>query len=233
MNWDFMVRTFFKTLSGVPTTLLITVATLIFSVPLASVLALARSRKVPVLQRVAAVYVSFIRGTPAIVQIYLVYNTLPSALAILFEKWNIQNRIFDVNPVIYAVVVFTLSIAATMSEIIRSALSTVDKGQMEAALTIGLTEMQGYLRIVIPQALIPAIPNLCTLVVRLIKMTSLAFIMTVQDITAIAKIEAASGYNYIEAYLDIFVIYLILCITIEKLFKILENRLNKYKTATV
>ena len=78
-----------------------------------------------------------------------------------------------------------------------------------------------------------AVPNLCNATVGLIKNTSLAFLMTVKDITAVAKIEASYGYNYIEAYLDIFVIYIIICSVVQILFKLWEKNLAKYKGKTV
>lgn len=231
MNLEFLYRTFFVVLRGLPTTLFLTVTALIFAAPLSVGIALARKNKTAVWDKVCAVYVSFIRGTPVILQIYVVYNLVPSIVAMLFEKWHISYPVYEVNPIVYAILIFSLSTAATMSEVIRSALATVDKGQLEAALSIGLNSRQAYLRIIFPQALVTAVPNLCTLVVNLIKSTSLAFAMTVQDITAIAKIEASSGYNYIEAYLDIFLVYLLLCASIERLFKYLEKGLKKYRAA--
>ncbi len=118
---------------------------------------------------------------------------------------------------------------ATLSEVFRSALLTINKGQIEAGLTSGLTFSQVYRRIIIPQALTVALPNLCTATVNLIKNTSLAFMMTVKDIMAVAKIEASFGYNYIEAYLDIFVIYIIVCSVVQYLFKVAEKRVCVYK----
>ena len=106
---------------------------------------------------------------------------------------------------------------------------TVDKGQYEAGQTVGLSKLQTYFRIIFPQAVVSAIPNICTLVVGLIKMTSLAFAMTVQDIMAIAKIEAGNSYNYIEAYLDVFIIYLVLCILVEAIFRKVEFNTKRYK----
>jgi L-cystine transport system permease protein len=125
--------------------------------------------------------------------------------------------------------VFTLNTIATLSEVFRSALSTVDRGQLEAAEAAGLTPIQAYVRIIIPQAMVTAVPNICTTTTNLIKSTSLAFLMTVKDITAVAKVEAAYGYNYIEAYMDIWIIYIVLCTIVELFFKILEKRLRAYK----
>jgi L-cystine transport system permease protein len=108
--------------------------------------------------------------------------------------------------------------AAQLAELFRSSILAVDKSQHEAALACGLTPVQSYIHIIIPQALVTALPNLCNLVVALIKNTSLAFMMTVKDITAVARIEASYGYNYVEAYLDIFIIYIIVCALVQFLF---------------
>src|SRR5690606_38314741 len=147
---------------------------------------------------------------PIVVQIYVIYSMMPSLIAGFFKQMNIPINVFDIDPILYAYIVFSLNTTAILSEVFRSGLFTVSKGQLEAAQAVGLTNFQSYRRIVIPQALVAAVPNLTTATLNLIKATSLAFIMTVQDITAIAKVEAGFGYNYIEAYTDVFIIYLIL-----------------------
>jgi L-cystine transport system permease protein len=232
-NTEFFIDTFFKALSGVPTTLNMTGVTLLISIPLGFLLAIIRVAKVPVITQIIELYVSFIRGTPTVVQIFLVYSIVPGLLAGLLANLNSTVNVYDINPIVYAYIVFSLNTTAILSEVFRSGLFTVEKGQMEAAQAIGLTTFQSYTRIIIPQALVAAVPNLTTATLNLIKMTSLAFIMTVKDITAIAKVEAGFGYNYIEAYMDVFFIYLLLCSIVEFLFKWLEKRLKVYKGATV
>lgn len=233
MDWEFMFHTFLLALKGIPVTLEITALSLLFAFPLSIIIAIVRNKKIKVLAKICGIYVSFIRGTPILVQIYLLYNLLPSLLKIVLDKMGSDIDIFKVNPIIYAVIIFALNVSALMSEIMRSAFATVDKGQMEAAVTLGMTEWQAYYRIIFPQAFVSAIPNICTLVILIIKMTSLAFTMTIQDVTAIAKIQAGLGYTYFEAYLDIFVIYLVICILVEKVFGKLETRMKKYKNPMV
>jgi len=109
----------------------------------------------------------------------------------------------------------------SLAEILRSAILTVDKGQLEAAQAIGLTNRQAYIRIVFPQALRSALPNLCNLVINLVKGTSLVFVMT-----AIAKVEASYGYQYFESYLVIFILYIVICGVIQWGFNRLEKRLT-------
>jgi L-cystine transport system permease protein len=229
INVPFMLNTFVLALGGVPVTLGLTIFSLLAGAPLGLFLALSRIYRLRVLGKLSALYVSFMRGTPVVLQILIVYSLLPSLLNAFLKKIGSQVNIFDVNPFIYAFAVFSLNSAAGLAEIFRSAILTVDKGQMEAALASGLTPASAYRRIIMPQALVSALPNICNFTVNLIKNTSLAFIMTVKDITAVAKIAASYGYNYIEAYLDIFALYIIICGAAQWIFSSLENHFAAYK----
>lgn len=229
LNVTFMVKTFFLALGGVPTTLFITAASLLLAFPFAFYMALARIYQTHIVSRLVSVYVSFIRGTPMVLQILMVYSLLPSLLNHVNRQFNLGIDVFAINPIIYAVIVFAISSSAALTEIFRSALLTVDRGQLEAAHAMGISSTQAYLQFIIPQALVSALPNLCSLTVNVIKGTSLAFLMTVKDITAVAKVEAAYGYNYIEAYLDIFIIYILVCALTQLLFGFAERRLGSYR----
>lgn len=229
LNYEFLVDTFFVALSGVPVTLLVTIVALLIAIPAGFLLALTRINQIPVLNSLSKVYVSFIRGTPIIIQIFIVYASVPLILSLFFEKYHININVYEINPIWYAFIVFSFSTTAILIEVFRSALSTVNKGQMEAAQSVGLTNSQAYRRIVIPQALVVALPNICTATVNLIKATSLGYAMSLQEITLKAKVAANVGYNYVEAYLDIFLVYIILCSLVEYGFKLYEKRLRKYK----
>ncbi len=232
LNYPFLVDTFFVALSGVPIALLITIVALLISLPLGFLLALTRINKIPVLQRFSQVYVSFVRGTPIIIQIFIVYSSIPLLLSSIFTKFNIQMNVYDVNPIWYAFIVFSFNTTAILIEVFRSALTTVNKGQLEAAQSVGLTNVQAFRRIIIPQVLVVALPNICTATVNLIKATSLGYAMSLKEITLRAKVAANVGYNYVEAYIDIFLVYLILCSLVEFAFKLYEKRLRKYKPAS-
>lgn len=229
INKDFLIDTFFVALSGVPVALLVTIVSLLIAVPIGFFLALTRINEVPVLNRFTKIYVSFVRGTPIIIQIFVLYSSIPLILNGIFEKYNINTSIYDIHPLWYAFIIFSFNTAATLIEVFRSALSTVDRGQLEAAQSIGLTSAQAYRRIIIPQALVVALPNICTATVNLIKATSLGYAISLQEITLKAKVAANVGYNYVEAYLDIFLVYLILCMVVEYLFKLYEKRLKRFK----
>lgn len=229
LNYRFLIDTFFVALSGVPITLLVTIVALLIALPLGFLLALTRINQVPVLNWFSRIYVSFVRGTPIIIQIFIVYASVPLMLSLFFEKYNININVYDINPIWYAFIVFSFSTTAILIEVFRSALSTVNKGQLEAAQSVGLSNFQAYRRIVIPQALVVAMPNICTATVNLIKATSLGYAMSLQEITLKAKVAANVGYNYVEAYIDIFLVYIILCSLVEYGFKLYEKRLRRYK----
>lgn len=230
LDTKFMWETFIDVLHGVPVTLQITVVTLLVSIPLGFLMALSRSGEGRIGKKVITVYVSFVRGTPVVLQILFLYSLLPTMLNYLIkEVLGLSYNIFKVNPILYAYIVFIVNTTAVLSEVFRSALSTVSHGQLEAALSIGMTSPQAYRRIIIPQALTAALPNICNATVNLLKSTSLAFMMTVKDITAIAKIDASFGYNYLEAYLVIFFAYILLCSMVQGIFRIAEHNVAAYK----
>ncbi|ATP42344.1 amino acid ABC transporter permease [Solibacillus sp. R5-41] len=233
MDWQFLINTFFVALSGVPAALLVTIISLLVAVPFGFLLALSRIYEIPVLNSFAKLYISFVRGTPIIIQIFVLYATIPLLLSGLFEKYQIDYPIYEIHPLWYAFFIFSFNTTAVLIEVFRSALQTVPKGQIEAAHSVGLTTKQAYRRIIIPQALVAAMPNLCTATINLIKATSLGYAISLQEITLKAKVEANFGYNYLEAYLDIFIVYLLICITVEYLFKWYEKRLSRYKLAVI
>ena len=222
MDFSYISETFIKALAGIPVTLGIMIVSILISFFPALFLALGRIHKVKGVTGFSVVYLAFIRSTPPILLILFFYSLFPSLINQVLKASGFN--VFDINPIYYAFVILGLMTTGSLSEIIRSSLLTVNKGQLEAALAIGLTAKQAYLRIVFPQAIRQALPNLCNLVINLVKGTSLVFVMTVKDITAIAKVEAAYGYHYFESYFVIFIIYIVICGVIQYIFKILEKQ---------
>lgn len=224
MDLNYIVNTFLVTLKGIPVTLIIMVVAILLSFIPALLLALGQIYKVRGVRTFSVVYLAFIRATPPILLILFFYSLFPSLLNQIFKNLGSQVDVFKFNPLYYAFIIYSLMTTGSLSEILRSAILTVDKGQLEAAQAIGLTNFQAYRRIVFPQVLRSALPNLANLVINLVKGTSLVFVMTVKDITALAKIEASHSYQYSESYLVIFVIYLIICGLIQWIFRGLEKR---------
>lgn len=226
MDFQFVQETFIECLRGVPVTLGIMLVAMLLSTLPALFLALGRIYRVPGVTGFSLGYLAFIRATPPILLILFFYSLFPSVLNRLVQTMGLDFDVFGINPLIYAFIIYSLMTIATLSEILRSAILTVDKGQLEAALAVGLSPVQGYVRIVLPQALKAALPNLCNLVINLVKGTSLVFVMTIKDITAIAKIESAYNYNYFEAYFVIFIMYILICGLIQLLFNGMERRMQ-------
>lgn len=226
MDFNFISKAFLATLGGVPVTLLIMVVSILLSFFPALFLALGQIYKVKGVRSFSVIYLAFIRATPPILLILFFYSLFPSLLNSFFKSIGSHFNVFEINPIYYAFIIFSLMTTGSLAEILRSAILTVDKGQLEAAQAIGLTNRQVYIRIVFPQALRSALPNLCNLVINLVKGTSLVFVMTIKDITAIAKVEASYGYQYFESYLVIFILYIVICGVIQWGFNHLEKRLT-------
>lgn len=224
MDLDYIAKTFLETLKGVPTTLIIMIVAMVLSFLPALFLAMGQIYKVKGVRTFSLVYLAFIRATPPILLILFFYSLFPSLLNQILKSIGSDVDIFKLNPIYYAFIIYSLMTTGSLSEILRSAILTVDKGQLEAAQAIGLTSSQAYVRIVFPQALRSALPNLANLVINIVKGTSLVFVMTIKDITAIARVEASYGYQYFESYFVIFLQYIIICGLIQWGFSLLEKR---------
>ena len=224
MDLDYIAKTFLETLKGVPTTLIIMIVAMILSFLPALFLALGQIYKVKGVRTFSLVYLAFIRATPPILLILFFYSLFPSLLNQFLKSIGSDVDIFKLNPIYYAFIIYSLMTTGSLSEILRSAILTVDKGQLEAAQAIGLSTRQAYVRIVFPQALRSALPNLANLVINIVKGTSLVFVMTIKDITAIARVEASYGYQYFESYFVIFLQYILICGLIQWGFSLLEKR---------
>ena len=223
---EFAVQTLIVSIKAVPVTLkIVTVSFLLAFIP-AFGIALARIKKIMIIAIPARFFVSANRGFPILLQILIIYSFVPGLLNSLFVRLGLRIKIFDVNPIVYAYIVFTFHCMASVSEIFRSSLLTVSEGQYEASLCIGLSPIQAYRRIILPQALVSALPNLCNTIVGLLKSTALVYYMTIKDVTGAAMNQASIGCNYIEAYLDVFLVYVVLCSGTQLLFSLFENQMS-------
>ncbi len=232
LDTAFMADTFLKIWSGIGTTLGLTALSLLIAIPFAFYMALLRIRGNVLGSSLTKAYVSFVRGTPIVLQILLFYSLLPSFLNVVVKSLGLDFNVFEsIDPFWYAVIIFALNTTALLSEVFRSALLSIPRGQLEAGVSIGLSPFQTYRKIIIPQAAVVALPAVCNITVNLIKGTSLAFLMTVKDVLAVGKIAASYGYNYIEAYLDVFVVYLIVCTVVQLAYKLAENLMGSFRAA--
>ena len=225
-DWQFFYKAIPIVLKdGLLNTLNLTIVTFVFACVIGLLTALIKIYKVPVLQQISIVYVSFFRGTPLLVQILIFYYGLPGILNHYFEDLDVSR----IPPIIYMYVVFSLCYGAYISEVMRSAILSVDKGQHEAAYSIGMSGAKVLRRIVFPQALSNALPNLGNYFVDIVKGTSLAFTATVVEVLASAKIIGARDYRFFEAYLAAALVYWIVCLICEVAFKGVEKHSRKYE----
>ena len=225
-NLQFAIEKFPAVLEAVPMTLTIAFVAMAFGMVLGFLLALCRIYKIPVLNRLTIIYVSFIRGTPLLVQLYVLFYGLPLCMETVHQWTGLHMPAAAVSPLAYALVAYTVNSTAYQSEIIRSSLKAIDIGQMEAAYACGMTTAQGLWRIVIPQALRIALPNFGNVFIGLIKGTSLVFAVKVVEIMAVAKVIAGDGYRFLEMYFDASVLYWIICFLCERAIAVLEKKLS-------
>ena len=228
LDIDYIFKSMGGILAYLPVTLRLALIPMILGSLLGLVIALIRIYRIPVLNQVAAAYVSFIRGTPTLVQLFLVYYGLPWTIASIGAVFD-SSFSYDFNlipPEAFALLTFTINTSAYASETLRSAIESVDRGQLEAAESIGLRTRQVMLRIVFPQAALNALPNLSNSLISLVKDSSLAFMIMVIDVMGMAKIIGSRSLRFLEAYFSVSIIYWIVCILIELAFKLLERRLS-------
>ncbi|ASJ72192.1 amino acid ABC transporter permease [Granulosicoccus antarcticus] len=217
LDLDYMLGLVPVLLSYIPLTLGMATASMVLALILGSLLAVERVVRVPVLDLFVMLYISFFRGTPLLVQLFLFYYGLPQVLAFLTQ----------INGVTAAIMGLTLHFSAYMAESIRAAIVGVDRSQWEAAQSIGMTQAQMMRRIVLPQAARVAAPTLVNYFIDIIKSTSLAFTLGVTEMMGATQKEAAGSFLYFEAFLVVAILYWIIVEVLSQLQKILENRLNK------
>lgn len=229
INVEFIMESIPSLIGAIPVTLLMAFAAAAAGWILGLAIALVRKSRVPVISQVCAVFVSFMRGVPLIILLYIAYYALPITISGYFASIGREIDINAVPAVAYAIMALVLDQAAYSSEIFRAALMAVDEGQMEACYSVGMTKSQALIRIVLPQAMAIALQNLGGLFLGLVKGTSLAYYVGVYEITATANLLAMPALNFIEAYVMTTVIYEIISFIFNKLFRGCENRLKRFR----
>ncbi|MEB8388679.1 amino acid ABC transporter permease [Rhodobacteraceae bacterium KMM 6894] len=204
-------------LGYVPLTLFMALVGMFFALILASLMAVERVFRVPVLDVFVRLFISFFRGTPLLVQLFLFYYGLPQVLAFLTT----------INGVTATIMGLTLHFSAYMAESIRAAILGVDRSQWEAAQAVGMTQTQMMGQIILPQAARVAAPTLVNYFIDMIKGTSLAFTLGVTELMGATQKEAAGSFLYFEAFLVVAAIYWIMVEALSYAQRHLETYLNK------
>ena len=200
-------------LPGLTVTIPLTAISFTLALIIAVAVALVQFAHLPVLQRLARFYIWVIRGTPVLVQLFVVFYGLPG-VGILIE------------PFPAAVLVFSINEGAYCAETIRAALESVPKGQMEAGQCVGMSYLQIIRRIILPQALRTAFPTLASTLIAMVKDTSLAANITVTEMFMTTQRIVARTYEPLALYMEVGLVYLLFCTVLTRLQAVGERYLN-------
>ena len=213
-------------IAKLPVTILLALGGAFFGIIFAMIFALVKINRVRILYPVQAVFVSFLRGTPLLVQLMLTYYGIPLILKAINQSYGTAFNINAIPAELFAIVALAFNEAAYASETIRAAILSVDPGEIEAARSLGMTNRQVYRRIIIPNAAVVATPTLINSLIGLTKGTSLAFSASVVEIFAQARIIGGSDLKYFERFITVSIVYWIVNILIEILGRHIERRLD-------
>lgn len=206
---------------------LVTVVGFILAIIIGFILALARVSKNKVLNGIVIVFQEIIRGTPLLVQLVYVYYVVPLLIEVLAYFVGIPNFEFSMPAVTAGIIGMAINYGTYISEVIRSAILSIDEGQTEAALALGLSRRQAMFRIIIPQAFKNSIPVFGNYLVMLVKDTSLMAYITAQEFLMTTKAYTSQTFLTIESYTILAGVYLIICIPLALLVKYIEKICNR------
>ncbi|GAA3275241.1 amino acid ABC transporter permease [Paenarthrobacter aurescens] len=216
MNWDLIWSSFGPLITGAVTgTIPLTLASFAFGLVLALLVALMRLSPNWLLSGIGRFYVSVIRGTPLLVQLFVIFFGLPS-IGIRLDPWP------------SAIIAFSLNVGGYAAEIIRAAILSVPKGQWEAGHTIGMSRPQALVRIILPQAARVSVPPLSNTFISLVKDTSLASLILVTELFRNAQQIAAFSQEFMALYLQAALVYWVICLVLSTAQSAVEKRLDRY-----
>lgn len=216
-NINYFFSVFPQILPYLPVTLFIAITSFAFATILGLAIALIRNNKIIVIDSFLALFISLFRGIPSVVLLFIIYYGLPQIFPIMKQ----------VGATTAAIICFSLKYSAYLAEIFRAGLTSVDLGQKEAGLTSGLSTIQVYRGIILPQAMINALPNAGNMFISLLKDSSVAFFVGVQELLAAGKMLTANSFLYFETYLAVGIVYWLTVVAYSWLQKQLERKLTK------
>lgn len=202
-------------LPGLKMTIPLTAISFACALVIAVIAAMIRVAKVPVLQQIVRFYIWVIRGTPLLVQLYVVFYGLPN-LGVVLE------------PFPTAVLVFSTNEGAYCAETMRAAIESIPRGQMEAGVCVGMSWMQTMRHVVLPQAFRTAFPPLSNSLISMLKDTSLAANITVMEMFMVTQRIASRYYEHLALYIEVAMIYLLFCTVLTKVQAVCEKKLAAY-----
>lgn len=211
------IQSFSELLKALPITLSVGVLAMIFGLFIGIVIGILRTFKIPILDYVLRGYISFFRGTPLMIQLFLFFYGLPQIL----PSFGLLNA-FQAS-----ILIMSINAGAYISETCRASIMSVDTLQRDAGFSIGLSPWQTMVYIQLPQALRVAIPSFGNTFIGVIQGTALTFMLGLNDLMGIAKMRAASNYRFLEVYLAVGIIYWMITIMINQVNRYLELYFSK------
>lgn len=214
--WTLLLDSFWPMLlAGITGTIPLSLASFAIGLVIALAMALLRLSRNAVLSGVARFYISIIRGTPLLVQLFVIFYGLPSLG-------------LTIDPFPAAVIAFSLNVGGYAAEVIRAAILSVPRGQWEAAHTVGLSPRKTLTRIILPQAARVSVPPLSNTFISLVKDSSLASLILVTELFRQAQAIAAFSYEFMAVYLEAALIYWLFCLVLSFGQNALEKRLDRH-----
>lgn len=207
--------------------IIVTILGFILALMVGFILALARVSKSKILNGIVIVFQEIIRGTPLLVQLVYIYYVVPLLIEVIVYLITGNDQKVEMSPVVAGIIGMGINYGTYISEVIRSAIISIDKGQIEAGLALGLSRRQAMFRIVIPQAIRNSIPVFGNYLVMLVKDTSLMAYITAQEFLMTTKAYTAQTFLTIESYTILALVYLCICIPLSLVMKLVERKLNK------
>lgn len=214
IDWNFVQRSSGLLLVGAYVTLKITLLSVFCGVIIGLFVGIAELSSKRILRYPAKVYVDLIRGTPLLVQIFIIYFALPALFSTRIE------------PYFAAVIACSINSGAYVAEIFRAGIQSIDKGQFEAGRSLGLTWSQTMSKIVIPQAFRRTIPQLGNEFIAMLKDSSLVSVIGFEELTRKGQLIIASTYKSFEIWSAVALIYLVMTLTISRFVSFLEKKYN-------
>jgi L-cystine transport system permease protein len=223
---DILVQDSREILGAVPVTLAMAFTIFVFSTIIGSLFALVEYRRIPVLRELVVAYKIAFKGVPMVIVIFLAYFGLPPALQFLFSLVGINYNAHNTPNWVVLIIAVTGCIAAFQAEIVKGALNSFDTGQADAAHSLGYTSSQLFRRVLFPQVVVAAIPDLTTSIMVIMKALSLGFAIEVVEIFAQSQLTAALNFYYLEAFVIAVVIYMVIAYIVTQIADRLEQSLR-------
>ena len=216
MDWDLFWSALWPiTRGGLTGTIPLALSSFVIGLVIALLVALARLSSVRILSLLARFYISVIRGTPLLVQLFVIFYGLPS-IGLLIDPWP------------SAVIAFSLNVGGYAAEVIRAAILSVPKGQWEAGFTLGMSRSVTLRRVILPQAARVSVPPLSNTFISLVKDTSLASLILVTELFREAQKVAAFSGEFMVLYIEAALVYWVICLVLSIAQNRVEKRLDRY-----